>query len=225
MFFFDPLYFVILAPALLLSVVASLWVKLSFTKWSKRSLRSQISGAQAARSILDANGLERVRVERASGWLSDHYDPRAKVLRLSPEVYSGRSVSAVGVAAHEAGHALQDKERYLPLTWRTALVPVASLGSNLTWILILAGVFLGITQLYTAAVVLFSAVVLFQLITLPVEFNASTRAHAALTRFAIVSGPEAVGVRNVLTAAAMTYVAAAITAVLQLVYFFLRARE
>lgn len=225
MFFFDPMYFAILAPAIVLSLVASLWVKASFSKWKKRALSSRMSGAEAARAILDANGLERVRVERVGGWLSDHYDPSHKVLRLSPDVYDGRSISAVGVAAHEAGHALQDKERYTPLVWRTALVPVASIGSNLTWVLILAGMFLHITHLYTAAIILFSAVVLFQLITLPVEFNASSRAKASLQRFGIVGGGEIAGVSAVLNAAAMTYVAAALTAVLQLVYFILRARQ
>ncbi|MFH1811981.1 MAG: zinc metallopeptidase [Pseudomonadota bacterium] len=222
---FDPLYLMLLAPALVLSVLASIWVKSSFSKWSKRGLSSQISGAQAARAILDASGLSNVRIERVSGWLSDHYDPAHKTLRLSPQVHDGRSVASVGVAAHEAGHALQDKERYAPLVWRTSLVPVASIGSNLTWVLIIAGMFLHITQLYTAAVVLFSAVVIFQLVTLPVEFNASSRAKAALTQHGIVSLSEAEGVNNVLTAAAMTYVAAALTAVLQLVYFILRARD
>ncbi len=223
--FFDPMYWMMLAPALVLSIVSSLWVKSSFSKWKKRSLSSQMSGAEAARAILDANGLNRVRVQRVGGWLSDHYDPGKKVLRLSPEVHDGRSVAAVGVAAHEAGHALQDKERYLPLVARTALVPLASLGSNLTWILIVAGMFLHITQLYTAAVILFSVVVLFQLVTLPVEFNASSRAKATLQQHGIVSASEAVGVNRVLGAAAMTYVAAALTAVLQLVYFIMRARN
>jgi hypothetical protein len=175
--------------------------------------------------LLDASGLRDVRVERVGGFLSDHYDPRTKMLRLSPEVHDGRSVAAVGIAAHEAGHALQDQERYKPLVWRTALVPIAAIGSNLTWILIIAGALLSISQLYTAAVLLFSGVVLFQLVTLPVEFNASSRAKAALASHGIVSQVELGGVNSVLTAAAMTYVAAALTAVLQLVYFFLRARD
>ena len=225
MYFFDPMYFIILAPALLLSIVASIWVKAAFKRWDRRALSSRMSGAQAARAILDANGLERVGIQRVSGWLSDHYDPSKKVLRLSPDVHDGRSVAAVGVAAHEAGHALQDKERYTPLVWRTALVPIASLGSNLTWILIIAGALLNIAQLYTAAVILFSAVVLFQLVTLPVEFNASTRAKRSLEQFAIVGPGELAGVNSVLRAAAMTYVAAALTAVLQLVYFILRMRD
>lgn len=225
MYFFDPMYLLFLAPALVLSALSSLWVKSSFSKWKKKTLSSRMSGAEAARAILDAQGLDRVRIERVSGWLSDHYDPRGKVLRLSPDVHDGRSVSAVGVAAHESGHALQDQAHYLPLVWRSALVPVASLGSNLTWVLIMAGMFLHISQLYTAAVLLFSTVVLFQLITLPVEFNASSRAKAALTRHGIVSSSEAVGVNNVLSAAAMTYVAAALTAVLQLAYFILRGRD
>ena len=225
MFFFDPMYLAILAPALILSAVSSIWVKSAFSKWKRRSLSSGMSGHDAARAILNASGLQRVRIEPVSGWLSDHYDPRKKVLRLSPEVYSGRSISAVGVAAHEAGHALQDKEKYLPLVWRSALVPVASIGSNLTWILIVAGMFFHISELYTAAVILFSAVVLFQLVTLPVEFNASSRAKAALSQYGIVSDSEAIGVNRVLRAAAMTYVAAALTAVLQLAYFIIRSRQ
>lgn len=225
MLFFDPMYFIVLAPALILSIIASIWVKSSFTKWNKRALSSQISGAEAARAILDASGLDRVRIERVAGKLSDHYDPSAKVLRLSAEVHDGRSVASVGVAAHEAGHALQDQHSYKPLLLRTVLVPVASLGSKLTWVLIMAGLFLHMTQLYTAAILLFSAVVLFQLVTLPVEFNASSRAKVALVKFGIVSRDEAIGVNRVLSAAAMTYVAAALTAVLQLVYFILRSRD
>jgi Zn-dependent membrane protease YugP len=221
---FDPLYLMLLAPTLVLSVIASIWVKASFSKWSKRALSSQISGAQAARAILDSNDLREVRVERVGGWLSDHYDPAHKTLRLSPAVYDGRSVSAVGVAAHEAGHALQDKARYAPLVWRTSLVPLASIGSNLTWVLILAGMFLHITHLYTAAVVLFSAVVLFQLVTLPVEFDASRRAKQLLPQMGFIErGVESRGVSAVLNAAAMTYVAAAAAAIAQLLYFLVRA--
>ena len=154
-----------------------------------------------------------------------HYDPKHKVLRLSAEVHDGRSVASVGVAAHESGHALQDQQGYAPLVLRSALVPIASLGSKLTWVLIMAGLFLHMTQLYTAAILLFSTVVLFQLVTLPVEFNASSRAKVALVQYGIVSRDEAIGVNRVLTAAAMTYVAAALTAVLQLVYFILRSRD
>ncbi|MBN2357932.1 MAG: zinc metallopeptidase [Deltaproteobacteria bacterium] len=225
MFYFDLNYLLFISPAIALSLVATVWVKSAFSKWQRRALSSQMSGAQAARLLLDASGLRDVRIERVSGFMSDHYDPRAKVLRLSPAVHDGRSVSAVGVAAHEAGHALQDKERYTPLVWRTALVPIASIGSNLTWILLMVGVFFQISQLYTAAVVLFGGVVLFQLVTLPVEFNASSRAKAALASHGIVSQVELGGVSSVLTAAAMTYVAAALTAILQFVYFFLRARD
>jgi hypothetical protein len=225
MFYFDTNYILLISPAIALSAIAAIWVKLSFSKWKKRSLSSQMSGAQAARAILDANGLQNVGVEMSDGWLSDHYDPRSKVLRLSPDVYSGRSVASVGVAAHEAGHALQDQERYLPLVWRTALVPVATIGSNLSFWLLLAGGFLHIAQLFTLAVVLFGAVVLFQLVTLPVEFNASSRARQTLSQFGIVSSAEAVGVGNVLRAAAMTYVAAALMAILQFVYYLMRARD
>jgi len=223
--FFDLDYLLFISPAIALSIVATIWVKLAFSRWDRRALSSQMAGAQAARLLLDASGLRDVRIERVAGFMSDHYDPRAKVLRLSPKVHDGRSVSAVGVAAHEAGHALQDAEHYTPLVWRTALVPIATLGSNLTWILLALGVFFHISGLYTAAVFLFGAVVLFQLVTLPVEFNASSRAKAALASHGIVSQVELGGVSSVLTAAAMTYVAAALTAILQFVYFFLRARD
>lgn len=228
--FFDPLYFIIVGPALILSIVAQIWVKRAFGKYSQVATSGRQSGAQVAEQIVSAAGLG-VRVERVTGFLSDHYDPRSRVLRLSPEVFDGRSVSAVGVAAHEAGHALQHAKGYLPLQWRTAMVPITTISSNLAWPLLMIGFIImsasGATglgqQLVLGGIVLFSAAVVFQLITLPVEFDASRRAVAVLRGHGMVTTAELGGVQKVLTAAAMTYVAAAAAAVLQLLYFLLRA--
>ena len=213
---FDPLYLLFMVPAFILSLVAQGLVKSSFSKYSKVGNRRGITGAEAARRILDSSGLSEVRIEPAQGrGLSDHYDPRTKVLRLSPDVYGKASLASVGVAAHEAGHALQDSRGYTPLKLRSALVPAAQLGSTLAWPLLFLGMFLG--------VIFFSGAVLFQVVTLPVEFNASARAMRALEGVGILSGDELSGARRVLSAAALTYVAAAVTAVLQLLYFLLRA--
>lgn len=223
--FFDPLYLIVLAPALLLTVWAQFRVKSAFHAGAQVPVRSGLSGAEAARMILDNSGLRDVGIELAQGALSDHYDPRRRVLRLSPEVAHGRSVSSVGVAAHEAGHALQQARGYAPLALRNGIVPLASLGSGLSWILLLAGLILNVAGLAWAGVALFGAVVVFQLVNLPVEFDASNRAKVALEQMNIVSPNEAAVVRRVLSAAAMTYVAATLTAVLTLVYFVLRANS
>jgi Zn-dependent membrane protease YugP len=221
---FDPLYLLFMAPALILSLFAQGWVKSSFSKYGKLANRRGITGAEAARRILDSSGLSGVRIEPAQGrGLSDHYDPRTKVLRLSPEVYGKASLASVGVAAHEAGHALQDSGGYAPLKLRSALVPAAQLGSNLAWPLLFIGMFIGAMGMVKLGVIFFSGAVLFQVVTLPVEFNASARAMRALEGVGILSGDELSGARRVLSAAALTYVAAAITAVLQLVYFLLRS--
>ena len=227
--FFDPLYLMIVGPALLLSILAQVWVKSAFNKYAQVGTARGLTGAQVAEYIVSRAGLG-VRVERVAGFLSDHYDPAARVLRLSPDVYDGRSISSVGVAAHEAGHALQHAKNYLPLTWRTALVPATKFGSTLAWPLLMIGFLLqGIAMLGPAAlcikigILLFSTAVLFQLVTLPVEFDASRRAIAVVTNEGLVTGEEANGVKAVLGAAAMTYVAAAAAAVLQLLYYLLRA--
>jgi hypothetical protein len=220
--FFDPLYFIFVGPALILSVVAQIWVKRAFHQYSNVATHNGLSGAEAARQIVGNAGLG-VQVERVSGFMSDHYDPRTRVLRLSPEVFDGRSISSVGVAAHEAGHALQHAKGYLPLQWRTAMVPITMIGSNLAWPLLMIGFIFGALSLVKIGIIFFSAAVLFQLITLPVEFDASRRAVAVLSSQGIVTVTELTGVRKVLTAAAMTYVAAAAAAVLQLLYFLMRA--
>ena len=221
---FDPLYLLFMVPAFILSLVAQGLVKSSFSKYSKVGNRRGITGAEAARRILDSSGLSDVRIEPAQGrGLSDHYDPRTKVLRLSPDVYGKASLASVGVAAHEAGHALQDSRRYTPLKLRSALVPAAQLGSTLAWPLLFLGMFLGVMGMVKLGVIFFSGAVLFQVVTLPVEFNASARAMRALEGVGILSGDELSGARRVLSAAALTYVAAAVTAVLQLLYFLLRS--
>jgi len=221
MFFFDPLYFVFLLPGLLLSLWASARTKSAFNKWGK--VRAAMSGARAARKMLDQAGLYNVKIERAHGFLSDHYDPRARCLRLSPDVHDRASIAAVGVACHEAGHAIQHAREYAPLQMRTALVPLAGIGSNLSWIVIMAGIFLALTDLVYLGILLFSATVVFQLVTLPVEFDASKRAKELVVDFGILMPHERVGVDKVLNAAAWTYVAAAVSSIFTLLYFLLRA--
>jgi Zn-dependent membrane protease YugP len=220
---FDPLYLLLVSPAILLSLFATFKVKSTFAHFSRVRTRRGLSGAETARAILLANGIRDVKVEEVHGFLSDHYDPTHKVLRLSPDVYRGDSLSSVGVAAHEVGHALQHADGYGPLRLRSALVPVTSIGSNLAFPLILMGFFFQAMGLAYAGVILFGAIVLFQLVTLPVEFNASTRAIAQLSNLGIFSSrEEEEGSRKVLSAAALTYVAAAVAAILNLVYWLMR---
>ncbi|MBM4386501.1 MAG: zinc metallopeptidase, partial [Deltaproteobacteria bacterium] len=185
--------------------------------------RSGRTGAEAAGYILDKAGIGDVRIEVAEGMFTDHYDPSKKVLRLSPQIYSGRSVTAIGVAAHEAGHAIQHKQKYAPLVLRQTLAPAAMFGSNLAWILMMIGFVIQSFQWIVIGIAAFSLAVLFTLVTLPVEFNASSRAKEMVASLGLVTGTEAQGVEKVLSAAAMTYVAAAVTAVMQLLYFLYRA--
>ena len=223
---FDPLYLLLTLPALVFSIWAQVRVKGAFKKYSKVSLRSGMSGAEAARAIVGVSGLSGVTVERHGGFLSDHYDPRSKTLRLSPDVYDGRSVAAVAVAAHEAGHSLQDATNYAPLVLRSQLVPATQIGQQLWFWPFLAGLFFQVTALMWIGVIFFAAVVVFQLVTLPTEYNASNRAKAVLASTGIVTtSEEAQGVERVLGAAALTYVAALVASLLQLVYMILRARD
>ncbi len=221
--FFDPLYLLIVGPALLLSIWAQIKVKSTFARYSRVATHSNINGAETAARILQSFGIGNVDVQQTQGFLSDHYDPRKRVLRLSPDVFQGKSIASLGVAAHEAGHALQHAQNYFPLQVRSALVPVTQFGSWLAWPLLLIGFLLQSQQLLLAGIILFSAAVLFQLVTLPVEFDASRRAVAILGSQGILSGPELDGTRKVLSAAALTYIAAAAAAVLQLIYFLMRA--
>jgi len=222
---FDPIYLLIMAPAFIFSLATSFWVKSAFRKYSKVATASGLTGAQAAARVLRSGGVNDVQIEATRGFLSDHYDPSKKVLRLSPDVYQGRSIASIGVAAHEAGHAIQDAAGYVPMRLRTAIVPIASVGSNVSWWLLIGGAILGMAGLIKIGAILFTAVVAFQIVTLPVEINASRRALAAISSSGILIAEEKTGARKVLTAAAMTYVAAAATAILTLVYFLLRARN
>ncbi|MEZ5063851.1 MAG: zinc metallopeptidase [bacterium] len=221
--FFDPLYLILVGPTMLLAVWAQMRVKSAFGKWSQVAGSSRMSGAEAAQRMLSAAGVTDVKIEPVQGFLSDHYDPRAKRLRLSPGVYQSNSVAAMGIACHEAGHALQHANGYAPLALRNAIVPVAQIGSWLAWPMIFGGMLLQMQNLALLGVIAFSAMVVFQLITLPVEFDASNRAKAQLKTLGILhSNEESKGVSAVLDAAAMTYVAATVTALVQLLYFALR---
>ncbi len=217
--FFDPMYIVFSLPAMLLALFAQARVKANFTKFSKVPTMRGVTGAQVARSLLDSNGLQQVRVERAKGFLSDHYDPRTKVLRLSPAVHDGPTVAAAGIAAHEMGHALQDAQNYAPLGLRSAMVPSVRLGSWAGPILFFIGYLINFTGLIWVGLVLFAATVVFAIVTLPVEFDASRRAKQLLVNQGILASQEMVGVNKVLNAAALTYVAGALQAISTLLYY------
>ncbi|MBC9783272.1 peptidase [Heliobacillus mobilis] len=218
--FFHPLDFMVL-PFMLLAMYAQYKVSSTFSKYSSVSARSGNTGAQVARGILDANGLYDVPVEMGQGMLSDHYDPRARAVRLSPDVYHGNSVASLGVAAHEVGHAIQHAKGYAPLALRHAFVPVANLGSMAAMPLFLLGFFLHFPTLILFGIIFFSAAVLFQVITLPVEFNASNRAMQMLSHYNYVGRDEMGSVKKVLGAAALTYVASALVAVAELFKYVL----
>ena len=225
--FLDPLYFIMVMPAFLLALYASFKVKSNFRKYSQVYISNGYTGAEAAARMLHYAGINDVQITRHEGFLSDHYDPSTKTIKLSPEVYDNPSIAAVGVACHEAGHAIQHAHRYAPLSLRTAIVPFASFGSNMAWVFIIIGSFIayggGFNNIFIKiGVILYTFVVAFQLITLPVEFNASSRAKELIIKYNIASPAELKGVKKVLNAAALTYVAAAASAVLELLYFLLR---
>ncbi len=218
--FFDPRYLLFMAPAFLLMMIVQWYVKSAYNQWSKVPARSRMSGAQAAQRLIQRGGLYGVRIEGVQGQLTDHYDPRDKVLRLSAGVYQSSSVAALAIAAHELGHAMQDQEGYFPLRLRAALVPAVNIGSYLGWILIVIGLVLNFVNLAWLGVIVFSGGALFALATLPVEFNASARAKQLLSDTGIIMSEEEMrGVNKVLNAAALTYVAALVTAVMQLLYW------
>ena len=221
--FFDPMYLLFLAPGLLLSLWASMRVKSTFHHYSQVSSRSGLTGAEAAQELLRRQNIQGVRIEPIDGFLSDHYDPSSRTLRLSPDVYSGRSLAAIGVAAHEAGHAIQHAHDYRPLAFRSLVVRPAMLGSNFGMLIMGLGLAMHATGLVWAGIWMFSAFVVFTLVTLPVEFNASSRAVAGLVSTHIIEADEAADAKKVLDAAALTYVAAAISAILQLLYFLMRS--
>ncbi len=224
-FFIDPMYFVYVGPAILLAMWAQWKVKSAYAAAAKIPAKGGLTGAQAAQRILNAFGIAEVAIEPVKSFLGDHYDPKHKVLRLSPDVYHGRSLASVGIAAHEVGHAIQDKTAYAPLALRNGLVPMASVGSSLSVMLIIGGLVLsylvGTVGQMVAAVGLglFGVVVIFQIVNLPVEFNASRRAREILVGQGIITSGEDRVVAKVLNAAAMTYVAATITAVMHMLYY------
>ena len=219
---FDGTYILIVI-GMVLSMLASSRVKTTFAKYQRVRSMSGMTGAEAAQRILRQSGIYDVRVERVSGSLTDHYDPRSKVLRLSDSVYGSSSVAAVGVAAHECGHAVQHEKGYVPLSIRSALVPVANFGANLAWPVFLMGLIFSIGPLLDIGILLFLAAVLFQLVTLPVEFNASSRALRLLESTGILYGEEIRDTRKVLSAAALTYVASLAASVLQLLRLIILA--
>jgi Zn-dependent membrane protease YugP len=221
---FDPT-FIILIPALLLAAFAQMKVKSAYAKYSEVRASKGVTADSVARALLDGFGLREVRIERVPGELTDHYDPRGKVLRLSDSVGGSSSIAAIGVAAHEVGHAVQDKEDYAPLRFRNTFVPVANIGSMASYPLFFVGLIMGVGPLLNIGILLFSGVVLFHLVTLPVEFDASSRALRVLGSTNTLSQSELSGAKSVLDAAALTYVAATVMAILTLIRFLMIANS
>lgn len=220
MFYFDPTYFIFMIPAFLLMAAASWYVRHANSKWSQIRASSGLTGYQAAQRLLSTGNMQGVQIQGTPGELTDHYDPRNKTLFLSNGVANSPSVASVAIAAHELGHAMQDAEEYGPLRFRSAIVPLVNIGSNLGWILIMAGIVLQWLSLAWVGVLFFAGGAVFALATLPVEFNASARAKQLLAQTGIIQTEEEMrGVNQVLNAAALTYVAGLITAILQLLYY------
>ncbi|MGI5062483.1 zinc metallopeptidase [Treponema denticola] len=223
--YFDYYYLVLVVPTLLLSLYAQFKVKSAFSKYSQVQTMRKISGKEAAALLLRSNSISNVSIQRIGGSLSDHYDPSHKVLRLSEPVYDKTSIAAVGVAAHETGHAIQDKEKYAPLVLRSTLVPVANIGSSAGPYLALAGIIFRMNLLLNIGIILFACAVLFYLVTLPVEIDASRRALKVLEHNAVLNQEELKGAKKVLSAAALTYVASALTAMANLLRLILISRD
>lgn len=218
--FYDPT-FIILIPAMLFAMYAQGRINTTFNKYLKIHGSYGYKGYEIARRILDSNGLSDIQIELVRGHLTDHYDPRKRILRLSREVYEGSSIASAGVAAHECGHALQHSENYIPLSIRNAIAPLASIGSQTAFFFIIIAIILNKMQLFTLGIYLFSAAVIFQIITLPVEYNASSRAITALGNYDLIAPGEEKGAKKVLSAAALTYVAASVMAISQLLRLLL----
>ncbi|MCE9612785.1 MAG: zinc metallopeptidase [Lentisphaerae bacterium] len=223
MFGIDPMYYFFMVPGLILAGIAALMTKSTFARYARVGASSGLTGAEAAHRMLQSQGVTDVRIEPVRGFLSDHYDPMSRTLRLSPDVYGSQSLSAIGVACHEAGHALQHAASYAPLMVRTALVPLASFGSNMAVWFIMLGAMLTLPGLMKLGVIVFTAAVAFSLVTLPVEWDASARAKRLMVTAGIVGPSEQVYAGRVLNAAFLTYIAGALTAVMQLLYFMMRA--
>ena len=222
---FDPMYLLLALPAFLLSLWASFKTKSAFSKYSKVRAMSGLTGAAAAKRLLDSAGIADVKIVATRGRLTDHYNPVNKTLALSEPVYGTPSIAAVGVACHEAGHAIQHAQAYAPLKLRSALVPTAGIGSSIGYMVMVFGLIMSSTNMILIGALLFSAVLLFQIVTLPVEFDASRRAKVLAVENGIVSAQEREGIDKVLDAAALTYVAAAVSTLLTLLYFLMRARD
>ena len=220
-YYYDPYYWMILVPAMLIALLAQLKVSSTFNRYSRVASRRGFTGAQAAEEVLRAHGVYNVRIERVSGRLSDHYDPRSNVIRLSDTVYNSASVAAIGVAAHEAGHAVQYAVGYVPIRIRSAVIPISQFGSSLSMPVLLVGLLFNYGFLVQLGIVLFSTVALFQLVTLPVEFNASARALHTLESSYILESDEVRMAGKVLRAAALTYVAALLSSLAQLLRLIL----
>ncbi|MGA1530548.1 MAG: zinc metallopeptidase [Kiritimatiellia bacterium] len=221
MFFIDPLYLMFALPGLVLALIATARVKSTFHKYARYAASSRMTGAEAAQHVLAAEGIYDVKIEMTQGFLSDHYDPRSNTLRLSPDVYNSNSLSAIGVACHEAGHALQKAHDYAPLTARSALVPLTSFGSQLAMPVFMIGLFVQMPFLINLGIWLFIGVVAFAIVTLPVEWDASARAKALMVRAGVVSAQEQAHASKVLNAAFLTYVASAVSAILTLAYLLM----
>ena len=220
---FDPLYFLFVAPGIIFALIATFKVKSTFTRYSQVMASSGLTGAEAARQMLTRNGVTNVTIERADGFLSDHYDPTSRMLRLSSGVYDSPSLSAIGVACHEAGHALQHASAYMWLGLRSALVPATQIGSYGSYLFFILGMFMHNPQMYLIGIILFSITVVFSIITLPVEWDASARAKHLMVMSGIVTYREQEDAARVLNAAFMTYVASAVTALLTLLYYLFRS--
>jgi Zn-dependent membrane protease YugP len=228
--FFDPMYLLFLLPGIALAGWAQWRVRSAYSRASRIAPQSGLSGAEAADRVLHAAGIEGVGIQETQGFLSDHYDPSAKVLRLSPDVFEGRSLAALGIAAHESGHAIQDARRYPLLVLRSAMVPLANFGSQAAWLILIAGFIFASLEMFVVGRTLvyvgigaFGLTVAFQLVNLPVEFDASRRARIALQETGLITEDEDRTVAKVLNAAALTYVAATLTAMLTLLYYLFRA--
>jgi uncharacterized protein len=222
---FDPMYLIYALPGMLLAMIATWLTKSTFARYARVGASSGLTGAEAAHQMLRSEGVTNVRIEMTQGFLSDHFDPRTNTLRLSPAVYQSRSLSAIGVACHEAGHALQKAHAYAPLAMRSALVPVTNFGSQLSIPILMAGLFLQVPVLVKAGIFLFIGVVVFSLITLPVEWDATARAKRLMVRAGIVSPAEQVHAGKVLNAAFLTYLASAVSAIMTLLYYLTLANR
>ncbi len=225
MFLYDYYYLILVVPAIILSFIAQALVKSTYNKYARISNRKLITGAQAAYNVLSHYGITNVKIECGHGKLSDHYDPRINVIRLSPEVYSGASIASIGIACHEAGHAAQHAQNYVPIRIRNAILPVANFGSSAGVLIAIMGYFLGFGFLVDIGIILFAAVVVFQLVTLPIEFNASSRALKVINETGMLIDEERSGAKKVLSAAAMTYVASLLVSLMSLIRLILRTNN